>query len=208
MVQKLRADAQNNRDRIRAAARQLFSDYGTDVGMREIARQAGVGPATLYRRFPTRQTLIDDVFTDELAACREIVEHGRKDPDPGRGLRFVITELIVRNAGNHAFVDAITTTPKGGSVVTEHRRELVAMLEDLTRQAKNRQRLRADCTTNDLILALVAARGLSSMDAAKREVSSRRLAALILNALTFGAESSAGSPSASPDHILRPVPPR
>jgi AcrR family transcriptional regulator len=79
MVQKLRADAQNNRDRIRAAARQLFSDYGTDVGMREIARQAGVGPATLYRRFPTRQTLIDDVLTDELAACREIVEHGLKD---------------------------------------------------------------------------------------------------------------------------------
>ncbi|PZF10431.1 TetR/AcrR family transcriptional regulator [Curtobacterium sp. MCLR17_034] len=183
MVQKLRADAQDNRDRIRAAARQLFADHGTDVGMREIARRAGVGPATLYRRFPTRQGLVDDVFADELAACRTIVEHGQEDPDPWQGLRFVITELIVRNAGNHAFVDAIATTSEGTGAVTEHRRQLVAMLHDLTQHAKSRRRLRADFTTDDVILALVAARGLSVMDGSRRGIAARRLAALILDAL-------------------------
>jgi AcrR family transcriptional regulator len=183
MAQKLRADAQDNRDRIRAAARQLFAEYGTNVGMREIARRAGVGPATLYRRFPTRQSLVDDVFAGELAACRTIVERGLEDQDPWAGLRSVITELIVRNAGNHAFVDAIASTSEGSSAVTEHRRQLVAMLKHLTEQAKSRRQLRADFTTNDVILALVAARGLGAVDAARREITARRLAALFLDAL-------------------------
>ncbi|MEG8037064.1 helix-turn-helix domain-containing protein [Sphingomonas sp. LR61] len=183
MAQKLRADAQDNRDRIRAAARQLFADHGADVGMREIARQAGVGPATLYRRFPTRQALVDDVFADELTACRAIVERGQENPDPWQGLRFVITELIVRNAGNHAFVDAIAASSEGTGAVTEHRRQLVAMLQDLTQQAKSRRRLRADFTSDDVILALVAARGLSAMGTSVRGIAARRLAALILDAL-------------------------
>ena len=184
MAQKLRADAQDNRDRIRAAARILFAEHGMDVGMREIARRAGVGPATLYRRFPTRQSLVDDVFTDELAACRTIIEHGLDEEDPWNGLRFVITELIVRNAGNHAFVNAIATTSDGNSAVAEHRRQLVAMLAHLIQQAKSRRQLQTDVTTDDVVLALVAARGLSAMDAAGRDVRARRLAALFLDAFS------------------------
>ncbi|MBF4588352.1 TetR/AcrR family transcriptional regulator [Curtobacterium sp. VKM Ac-2887] len=183
MAQKLRADAQDNRDRIRTAARQLFADHGTNAGMREIARRAGVGPATLYRRFPTRQALIDDVFSDELATCRTIVEHGQENPDPWQGLRFVITEPIIRNAGEHALVDAIATTSDRTGAVAEHRRQLVAMLQDLTQQAKSQQKVRADVTTDDVILALVAARGLSAIDPDRRGIAARRLAALMLDAL-------------------------
>lgn len=111
------------------------------------------------------------------------MEHGQEDPDPWQGLRFVVTELIVRNAGNHTFVDAIITTPKGTGAVTEHRQQLITMLQNLTQQAKSHGRLRADFTTDDVILALVAARGLSAMDASRREIAARRLAALILDAL-------------------------
>ena len=60
VTHNLRADAQENRDRILDAARALFSERGLDVSMREVARCAEVGPATLYRRFPTKQALIDD----------------------------------------------------------------------------------------------------------------------------------------------------
>lgn len=183
MAQNLRADAQDNRDRILAAARQLFATHGTGVEMREIARRAGVGPATLYRRFPTRQALVDEVFTGELLVCRTIVEQGHEAPNPWHGLRFVITELIVRNAGNHAFVDAIVSTRDGSNAVEEHRRQLVAMLQDLVQQAKRYERLRADFTTEDVILALVAARGLSAMNQARRDASSRRFTALFLDAL-------------------------
>ncbi|MEU8275292.1 helix-turn-helix domain-containing protein [Microbispora bryophytorum] len=66
--QILRSDALDNRERILDAARALFAAEGLDVPMREIARRAGVGPATLYRRFPTKQLLVTEVFTDEMRA--------------------------------------------------------------------------------------------------------------------------------------------
>lgn len=72
----LRSDALDNRERILDAARALFSADGLNVPMREIARRAGVGPATLYRHFPTKQMLVADAFADQLRACRAIVDEG------------------------------------------------------------------------------------------------------------------------------------
>jgi AcrR family transcriptional regulator len=85
ILPQLRSDAEENRQRVRDAARALFSERGLDVGMRDIARRAQVGPATLYRRFPTKQILIDEVFADELHSCRAIVDDGCSDPDPWHG---------------------------------------------------------------------------------------------------------------------------
>ncbi|CAM3337706.1 helix-turn-helix domain-containing protein [Kibdelosporangium persicum] len=73
----LRSDARDNRDRILVAARTAFAADGIDVPMREIARRAGVGPATLYRRFPTKEALVTAAFvsafahTMDFAAARE-----------------------------------------------------------------------------------------------------------------------------------------
>ncbi|WP_308013647.1 TetR family transcriptional regulator [Streptomyces beigongshangae] len=80
----LRSDALNNRESILDAARALFSADGLTVPMREVARRAGVGPATLYRHFPTKHMLVAEAFTDQHklrshhAAHREVmppVEH-------------------------------------------------------------------------------------------------------------------------------------
>jgi AcrR family transcriptional regulator len=64
----LRADAEQNRERIMAAARSVFADQGLDAPVREVAREAGVGVGTLYRRFPTREDLITEVFMDKMSA--------------------------------------------------------------------------------------------------------------------------------------------
>ena len=82
LPQTLRSDALDNRERILDAARAVFAAEGLDVPMREIARRAGVGPATLYRRFPTKQALAAEAFTDQMHACHAIVEEGLADPDP------------------------------------------------------------------------------------------------------------------------------
>src|SRR4051794_20787548 len=100
LPQMLRADAQDNRDRVLEAARALFSERGLDVPMREIARRAGVGPATLYRRFPTKQSLIDEAFTDEMRTCRDIVRAGCADTDPWRGLCSIVLAVTDLNARN------------------------------------------------------------------------------------------------------------
>ena len=65
----LRRDAERNRERILTAARELFVEHGLSVGVDEIARRAGVGMGTLYRRFPKRSDLVAGVFRREVDAC-------------------------------------------------------------------------------------------------------------------------------------------
>ncbi|WP_046086357.1 TetR/AcrR family transcriptional regulator [Streptomyces antioxidans] len=98
----LRSDTSDNRERILDGARALFATEGLTVPVREIARHAGVGPATLYRRFPTEQTLATEALTDEMRACRAIVDEERAAPDPRRGFCLVIEktcELHARSRG-------------------------------------------------------------------------------------------------------------
>src|SRR4051794_1798126 len=78
----LRADARHNRGRILEAARALFATRGLDVPMAAVARHAGVGVATLYRRFPTRESLITTVFADQFAVCAGTIDDALAGPDP------------------------------------------------------------------------------------------------------------------------------
>ncbi len=178
----LRSDAQDNRDRVLDAARSLFSERGVDVTMREIARGAGVGPATLYRRFPTKQVLIEEVFADELHACRAVVEEGCADADPWRGFTTVIGRICVLNARNQGFVDAFMDAHPDSHTFEEHRRSLLRQLAALARRAQAAGALRSDFVLDDLVLVLVAGRGLASTPPAHRVASAERFAALAIEA--------------------------
>jgi AcrR family transcriptional regulator len=70
-VKPLRADAKRNRDQLLTAARDAFTELGSQAALEEIARRAGVGVGTLYRHFPNRQVLIEAVYVEEVKAlCR------------------------------------------------------------------------------------------------------------------------------------------
>lgn len=186
----LRADARENRDRVLQAARDLFGERGLDVTMRDVARHAGVGPATLYRRFPTRQHLVSAAFDDELALCRSVVLDGAREQDAWTGLRSVVGRLVELNARNQGFVDALVAggrVPEGFSEgfaegFAEHRAELVRALAALSLRAKAEGTLRQDFVVDDLLLVLLAARGLGGDDVTERLVAARRFAALALDA--------------------------
>lgn len=179
--QKLRSDAMDNRDRILDAARALFSAGGLEVPMREIARRAGVGPATLYRRFPTKQMLVAEAFADQLHACRAIVDEGCADPDPWRGLCLVIEkicELHARDRGfTEAFLSAFPGTPDAGG-----REYTVKAVAGLARRAKDAGRLRADFVLDDLVLVLMANKGIHTASTATQVTASRRFAGLVIQA--------------------------
>lgn len=181
MTQILRSDAQDNRDRILAAARSLFSERGLDVGMREVARRAEVGPATLYRRFPTKQSLIDEAFEVEMRACRAIVEEGCADPDPWHGFTSVIERLTVLNVRNRGFVDAFLPLAHGSAAFAQHRRELLRMLDGLATRATAQGRLRPDFVIDDLVLMLLAGRGVGFASASRRDAAARRFAGLVID---------------------------
>jgi len=177
----LRADAAENRDRVLDAARELFSVRGLGVTMREIARRAEVGPATLYRRFPTKQSLVDDALADELHACRTIVAEACADPDPWRGFCSLLMRIGELNARNQGFVDAVMSTFPETIDFTEHRLAMLRSLGILARRAKEAGRLRGDFAMDDLVLILMAGRGLTAATTGLRVAAARRFAGLAID---------------------------
>ncbi|WP_231946448.1 TetR/AcrR family transcriptional regulator [Auraticoccus monumenti] len=193
----LRTDAQDNRERVLAAARALFAERGVDVTMRDVARRAEVGPATLYRRFPTKQALLSEAFEEEVRFCSSIVDDGCTDPDPWRGFCSVVERICTLNIGNQGFVDAFVSGSPGIDALAEHRAALLRRLAELAGRAQAVGGLRGDFVVDDLVLVLLAGRGLASVPPAQREATARRFAALVIEAFR-----------ASDDDVTLPRPPR
>jgi AcrR family transcriptional regulator len=171
--QSLRSDARDNRDRILEAARAVFAAEGFDAPMREVAHRAGVGPATLYRRFPTKQALAAEAFADRLRACHAIIERGLTDPDPWHGLRTVMFQLFELHARDDGFARAF---PYVAELAPARERSLIALAE-LAARAKDH--LRPDFALDDLILLLRANAGMRATTPA----ASRRFAELAIRSL-------------------------
>lgn len=196
LTHPLRADAIDNRRRILDAARALFTADGLNVPMREVARRAGVGPATLYRRFPTKQQLVTESFADEMHACQTLAEKALADPDPWRGFCHVIEEICELHARDRGFTEAFMATYPDTMDFAAGRERTLKAIAELTRRAKDAGRLRTDFVMDDLVLLLMANRGIQARSTKARVAASRRFAAYLIQA--FGA-----SPENAP---LPPVP--
>lgn len=178
----LRSDARDNRDRILDAARAVFAAEGLDVPMREIARRAGVGPATLYRRFPTKEALVTEAFTEQLHLCEAIADEGLADPDPWHGFRLVIDKLCALHARDRGFTAAFMSTYPNAIDFASARDRAVKAITELARRAKATGRLRPDFVVNDLVLVLMANSGIRATSRAAQVAASRRFAALAIQA--------------------------
>lgn len=181
--QVLRADARDNRDRVLEAARELFTQRPiAQVTMRDVARRAGVGPATLYRRFPAKQLLVEAAFEREMQACRAVVDQGCAQDDAWSGLCSIVAGLSALNARNHSFTEAFMATNADSEVFSAHRDVLLRSLAELARRAIRAGALRRDFVLDDLVLVLLAGRGLASTAPAVRERAAQRFAGLALDA--------------------------
>ena len=190
----LRSDALDNQELILGAARALFAAEGLSVPMRVIARRAGVGPATLYRRFPTKEALVTEVFREEVRACRAIVDEGLAAPDPWHGFCLVVEEICALHARNRGFTAAFMTAFPGAADFAALRRHSLSSAAELARRAKEAGYLRPDFVLDDLILVFMANDGIRAASPAARAAASRRFAALAIQAF-----------HASPEHP--PLPP-
>jgi AcrR family transcriptional regulator len=187
----LRSDARDNRELILAAARAAFAAEGLAVPMREIARWAGVVPATLYRRFPTKQALITEAVSGQLGACRAIVAEGAADPDPWHGFRRVVEKVCELHARDRGVVSAFMSAFPNAMDFAADREYALRTTAELARRAKEAGQLRPDFILDDLILMLMANNGIRAASPAARVAASRRFAALAL-------QSFQASPAASP----------
>jgi AcrR family transcriptional regulator len=203
MPQTLRSDARDNRDRILAVARSAFAAEGLDVPMREIARRAEVGPATLYRRFPTKEALVMEAFAEQMAACSAIVEEGLAEADPWRGFCLVITRVCELHARDRGFSAAfVSAFPRAADFAAERARALTAVTE-LARRAKEAGRLRSDFVLDDLMLVLMANGGIRASSPHAAVAAARRFAALLIQAFEVSTATAPLPPAARLP--LRPV---
>ncbi|MFD2472294.1 TetR/AcrR family transcriptional regulator [Amycolatopsis silviterrae] len=103
----MRADAQRNYDRLVAAARSAFAEQGADAALDDIAQRAGVGNATLYRHFPTRQALLEAVFRDHIDALCHRAGELTAAPSPGAALKEWLGEVIAYGSAERGLAAAL-----------------------------------------------------------------------------------------------------
>ncbi|MGW2709722.1 TetR/AcrR family transcriptional regulator [Streptomyces sp. NPDC001356] len=194
----VRSDARDNRVRILDAARAVFGEEGLSAPMREVARHAAVGPATLYRHFPTKRELIAETFAEQRRACHAAVRDALADPDPWHGFRSLIERICELHAHSRGFADAFMTAfPDAMDFAGDRERTLIAVGE-LARRAQRDGRLRPGFVVDDLILMLMAHRGLQDTPRADRLTASRRFAAYVIEAFRAAPETAAPAPLPAP----------
>ncbi len=178
---RLRADAARNTERILRAAREVYAEAGPDAQLGTIARRAGVGERTLYRRFPNKGDLVRAALDQSIAEdLSPVIERTRRNADPLRGLTELIEAAISLGAREH---NVLTAAWKAGSLTHDVSTPLYEALNELTRRAQQAGLVRADLVADDLprIVAMLYS-VLPTMDPTSGGW--RRYVALILDAMS------------------------
>jgi AcrR family transcriptional regulator len=179
---RLRADAERNRVALLAAAREIFSEQGLEASLDEIARRAGVGNATLYRRFPTRQDLIAAVFADRKATQVEMAERALREADPWTGFIGYVTALCELQAGNRGLGELLVSMNfDGDERIAQLRATSQRRAREVIKRAQEAGPLRADFQLDDLIGLMMANAGVIQRSADPR--SWRRHLTLLIEGL-------------------------
>ncbi len=144
----LRADAARNVERILRAARDVYGELGADASVEAIARRAGVGERTIYRRFPTKADLVraalDQSIAEDLAPA---IEDARRTDDALRGLAQLIEAAISLGAREH---NLLTAAHRAGSLTRDISNSLYQALTELAHRGQQAGVIRADLVADDL----------------------------------------------------------
>jgi len=177
----LRADAARNVERILRAARDVYGEFGPDAPVEAVARRAGVGERTLYRRFPTKADLVRAALDQSIAEdLTPVIDSARHADDPLRGLTQLIEAAISLGAREHSL---LTAARRAGSLTSDISVSLNEALGDLAREGQRVGSIRADLVADDLprLVAMLFS-VLSTMDADSDGW--RRYVALVVDAIS------------------------
>jgi AcrR family transcriptional regulator len=181
----MRADARRNRDQIVAAARESFVARGVEVPMDEIARRAGVGVGTLYRRFPDREALIEAVALDMV---RRVIEQAptRHEVAPGERLWSFLYQCVDQRIGllHSALQSRLEGAFRRNPELQEARRKLIGLMDEMVVHARESGAMRVDVGTADVLLILtMALRTTPAVAADVSEVMCRRVLEIAIEGL-------------------------
>jgi AcrR family transcriptional regulator len=172
---KPRADAQRNRERILEAAKEAFTRSGADASLDDIAKQAAVGPGTLYRHFPTREELLQAVYRSGLEKLAAAEQKLAQTMPPIEALRAWLLLFVDGIAAKQLIAPAVNTLVGDPKKVFEASYTRVHdALRALVKRAVNSGDIRKDLDPVDLLRALVGVSNVSTspdwQESAKRLV--------------------------------------
>lgn len=146
----LRADAERNRERILAAAAELYAERGLDVSLDDIAAAAGVGVGTVYRRFPDKDALIDALFEDKIDRAVELASDALEIEDPWEGLVTFMRGMCRMQAEDRGLKDALLLRDRGRERVAAARERIAPRALKLFARAQEAGALRPDLGSFDV----------------------------------------------------------
>ena len=153
---KPRADAQRNRERILEVAKGAFTRSGANASLDEISKQAGVGPGTLYRHFPTRDALIEAVYRSEVEKMAAAAGRLADELPPLEALRAWMLRFVDYIAAKHIIAPALDSIVGGASKLYEgSRSDIHGAIEGLVKRAIKSGDIRRDIDSADLLRALI-----------------------------------------------------
>jgi AcrR family transcriptional regulator len=194
----LRADAERNRRRILDAAKEVFAERGLDAPLEDIAERAGVGIATLYRRFPARDDLVMAAFGDKFATFADAAEQALRAPSAWAGFCDLVERVCAMQADDRGFTDVLVLLPSCPDVEAQRARGFRAFTE-LVRRAQEEGTLRPDFVNEDFLLLLIANAGVVQATKEAAPHAWRRPVALMLQ--SFRADEQCGPLPAAPTPI-------
>lgn len=151
-----RADALRNRTAVVNAATHLLNERGVDVPVRDIAERAGVGLATVYRQFPSKEALFEAIILDRLVEMADAAEGATTEPHPGSALRDFFEFCVVHTGPKRMLVDAlggpdgVDASPKLAAEVSRLEQHTATLLDAARRTGS----IRADVSL-DVFVALI-----------------------------------------------------
>jgi AcrR family transcriptional regulator len=152
MTLPLRADAERNRLRLLAAAKDLFATRGLDVTLDEVARHAGVGTGTAYRRFPNKDALIDALMVDRIGEIAAIARECLEEPDPWVGLTSYFERALALQAADRGLKEVLFSSGRGRVRSNHARRAIAPVVTKLVKRALEAGAVRSDFSTSDVPL--------------------------------------------------------
>ena len=183
----LRADAARNLELILEAAEEAFAEKGNDACVADIATHAGVGQATIFRRFQTKEDLIVAVFERKLAKVDEALDAACRKRSAWEGLMGfmkVVTEMQASDRGVfEGFVEQLKSDPQR----LAHKQEMMRRLEGLVERAKDEGTLRPDITVDDIHALTSAAAQAATIGPNPNSRAAKRYLAVITDGMRASA---------------------
>ncbi len=182
-MKQLRADARRNLERVLEAAAEVFAERGPDVSVDEVARRAGVGHATVFRRFPSKDALIAAVVVDRIRGVGELADAALERDDAGEGFVEFAWQVAELKARDRCVFEGLVGRCADTPEVMEANASVLEAIRRVVGRAQEAGAIRSDVDADEVLLVIASILSAALHRPGADEGAWRRHLAIVLDGL-------------------------